>query len=158
MTEINRAYEVVYLPFTLYMACVINHVFLQVLSDDEKRSRYDMHGEVDPPSGGHQHRGGGFSFHTGHGHTFTFTFNPFRHHSQHQAGTDINSKFFFEKILPGSSKQPHLILFYHNFCFNCGEVQMAWENVRQVRYYNHTTEYKYFQYTAGNDWARYWHG
>ena len=107
---------------------------LQVLSDDQKRSRYDMHGEVDPNSGGHQHRGGGFSFHAGHGHTFTFSFNPFHHHSQHQAGFDINNKFFFDKILPGSSKQPYLILFYHNFCFNCGEVQMTWENIRQVRH------------------------
>lgn len=127
--RINHAYEVI----SCYHDPLTNTFILQVLSDDNRRSRYDEHGEVDTPTAPHN-GGGGFTFRSPHGQTFTFTFNNFHHHQQHHQPQDgISSQHFFNDVVPNSSKKPHLLLFYHNFCFNCGPVQRVWQEVREVR-------------------------
>ena len=79
------------------MCCLYLHI-QQVLSGKRRR------GAVDPPQhpyNPHGGRGGGFTFHTAHGQRYTF--NPFGHHHHHR------SNKIFDKVLPGSSKQPYLL-------------------------------------------------
>ena len=119
----------------------------ELLSDPERRRKYDQHGITDEPGaerGGGGHGGPHFRrFHSpfdffeddffGGGGGFNFHFNqrersnePRLYHKQ-----AISAHAYYNKILPGSFSQPHLILFFSDFCFTCLRIEPIWTKLTE---------------------------
>ena len=109
-----------------------NNVHLQVLSDGERRRNYDQFGDVGDSQGVDQQRGG----HHGQGFTvfqsgnfFHFQFVPPGPQHRSDGATEES---FLNHILPDSERKPHLLYFYHDWCFQCAEVHHQWEGMKDV--------------------------
>ena len=108
-------------------------VLFQVLSDDEKRRRYDLTGRVEDAGAQHRshHSHQGFTvFQSGNGFQFHFQF-PGRG-SGRQRDDTISFREFSREIVPGSNRKPYLIYFYSDFCFECMRVDSVWAELKNV--------------------------
>ena len=116
----------------------------EILSDTEKRRRYDNHGVVDDQPGP---RGGG-----GFGHPFRSRFHEspfdsffdddfFGHgfggggHRNSDPGLyhkqSITANAYFNNIVPESTVKPYLIMFYSDWCFTCMRVEPIWQKLTE---------------------------
>ncbi len=120
----------------------------ELLSDPERRRRYDSHGiteENQQPRGGHGgfHRGGFDPFESffddffdgggggrGGGGGFRFNFGGGRRREEERPRSfhkhRINSHDYYNRVLPDSSKQPYVIMFHSDWCFMCMRVEPIW--------------------------------
>ena len=110
-------------------------LFIQVLSDDDKRQRYDLTGEMEdtPTRHSHSSRGGFTVFQSGGGgggFQFHFQFPGRGGHARRD--DSINSGVFFDRVLPESHHKPYLMYFYHDFCFECMRVESVWNSLKEV--------------------------
>ncbi len=105
---------------------------MQVLSDEEKRSRYDLTGRVEDLNP-HHHRSThqGFTvFQSGNG--FQFHFNFPGGGSGKQRDDAIGFQDFSGSILPGSYRKPYLLYFHSELCFECMRVDNVWTQLKNV--------------------------
>ena len=116
----------------------------ELLSDAERRKKYDQHGIVDEErgrsSGGHpenfrQH------FRSFHSH-FEFFENDFFGGGGHSRGgygrqsdqgvytkQSISSNQYYTTVLPESAGKPYIIMFYSDWCFTCLRVEPIWSKL-----------------------------
>ena len=102
-------------------------MYVQVLSDSEKRRNYDVTGRVGDPS----HQSSGFP----QGHGFTFTQGGFRFFfpsGSTQRSDGINTAQFYDEVLVQSHHKPYLLNFYTDFCMQCADVEVIWKALHKV--------------------------
>lgn len=109
-----------------------------MLSDDEKRQRYDQTGSIEDvrTHRSHSSQQGFTVFQSGQGFQFHFHF-PGNGGGGGRGGSargqdSISSREFFEEVVPGSHRKPYLLYFYHDFCFECVRVDAIWGELRNV--------------------------
>ncbi len=120
----------------------------ELLSDPDRRRRYDQHGVTDEP-GSQGPRGGGNPFggrrfHSpfdffedeffggGGGGGFNFHFNRERSSEPklyHKQAT--SSHAYYNTIVPESFSKPYLILFFSDFCFTCLRIEPIWTKLTE---------------------------
>lgn len=102
----------------------------EVLSDEEKRRRYDWTGDVgdsaQAPRGHHPGQAWTMPVFRA-GNSFQFRFFT---GSSWQRQDLVSTDYFFDTILPGSHKKPYLLNFFHDLCLQCGDLEPIWEELR----------------------------
>ena len=102
----------------------------ELLSDPERRRMYDNHGVTeDTPNFNKKHD---YSQYNRHGDPFDHlrdlfgdSFHNFRSSNARENifhKQSITHKAYTNTVLPNSSKQPYLLLFYSDWCFSCAQV------------------------------------
>ena len=129
--------------YCVYLSCEVciyiytngnhgSHVHIQVLADEERRRNYDQFGEVGdtrgPEQPGGSPHGRGFTMFQS-GNVFHFHFVPPGPQHHYDGATEDG---FFNQILPESEHKPHLLYFYHEWCFQCPEIHQRWEGMKGV--------------------------
>ena len=109
----------------------------ELLSDPERRRMYDNHGVTeDTPNFNKKHD---YSQYNRHGDPFDHLRDLFgdSFHSFRSGNTrenifhkqSITYKAYTNTIIPSSYKQPHLLLFYSDWCFSCAQVMPMWSKL-----------------------------
>ena len=102
-----------------------------MLSDEERRRKYDQFGDTgdsQSAAGQGNPQGQGFTvFQSGNFFHFQFVPPGPQHHSD-----GVTEERFFNHLLPDSEVKPHLLYFYHDWCFQCAEIHHLWEEVKDV--------------------------
>ncbi|KAL5491376.1 hypothetical protein EMCRGX_G016655 [Ephydatia muelleri] len=103
----------------------------EVLSDEERRRKYDQFGDTgdsQSAAGQGNPQGQGFTvFQSGNFFHFQFVPPGPQHHSD-----GVTEERFFNHLLPDSEVKPHLLYFYHDWCFQCAEIHHLWEEVKDL--------------------------
>ena len=108
-------------------------IMYQVLSDKDKRRRYDLTGTIEEPGAQHRSHSShqGFTvFQSGNGFQFHFQFPGGG--SGRQRDNSISYRDFTGNILPESYRKPYLLYFYSDFCFECMRVDNVWIQAKNV--------------------------
>ena len=106
-----------------------------MLSDGEKRQRYDLTGSIDDSAGPHRHHSGqqGYTvFQSGQGFQFHFHFPGGGGAGSERGQDSIGKNEFFDRVLPDSHRKPYLLYFHHDFCFECVHVDRIWRDLKSV--------------------------
>ena len=106
-------------------------LYLQILSDERRKRRYDYFGDEENIIIGEPHK----QRTTGREEEeeepeiplFSFSFGP-----SPDSSDEINSQEFFKEVLPASMNSPHLLYFYNDFCDECKECGERWNQMRKV--------------------------
>jgi DnaJ family protein C protein 16 len=109
----------------------------ELLSDAERRQKYDTHGITDdqPQHRHHPENSGHRRFHS----PFDFFEDDFFSHGQQQRGgaggsseqrlyhkQSVTSHQYYNTVLPESAEKPYLILFFSDWCFTCLRIEPIW--------------------------------
>merc|ERR1719410_2743431 len=109
----------------------------EILSDPDRRRMYDNHGVTeDSPNFNKKHD---YSQYNRHGDPFDHlrdlfgdSFHNFRSSNARENifhKQSITYKAYTNTIVPNSSKQPYLLLFYSDWCFSCAQVMPMWSKL-----------------------------
>lgn len=95
----------------------------EILSDEEKKKNFDMHGTTGEPSNGRRHERPFYDPHSG----FSFFFSGMPFQNTWSKPDQINNRAYYKTVLPESYEKPYLLEIISDWCFACAQIEEAWE-------------------------------
>ena len=90
-------------------------LYLQILSDEEKKRNFDMYGTTTQPGSGGPHSKPFYDPHSG----FSFFFNGMPFQNTWSKPGQINYRSYYKAVVPESYEKPYLIEIISDWCFAC---------------------------------------